>query len=91
MIILFLFVLTIFVFQDTIAQLKSKMSQNARESEERNRDLREQREVIGEHFHELKSQMNRFRENERGRLTKLTLNASAAIKELQRKVELVSA
>ena len=66
------------------------MSQNSRESEERNRDLREQREVIAEHFHELKSQMNKFRENERGRLTRLTLHASAGSKELQRKVDLVS-
>lgn len=72
---------------DTIAQLKAKMSQNSKESEERNRDLREQREVISEHFHELKNQMNRFRENERGRLTRLTLQASAGIKELQRKVD----
>ncbi|XP_022096316.1 coiled-coil domain-containing protein 65-like [Acanthaster planci] len=72
---------------DTIAQLKGKMAQNSRDSEERNKDLREQREVIAEHFHELKNQMNRFRDNERARLTKLTLDSNAAIKELQRKTD----
>ncbi|XP_071946491.1 dynein regulatory complex subunit 2-like [Antedon mediterranea] len=72
---------------DTIAQLRAKMAQNSKESEERNRELRDQREVIAHHFHELKSQMNRFRENERARLTQLTLQSSAALKELQRKVD----
>ncbi|XP_033628465.1 dynein regulatory complex subunit 2-like [Asterias rubens] len=72
---------------DTISQLKGKMSQNSRESEDRNKDLREQREVIAEHFHELKNQMNRFRDNERSRLTKLTLESNAAIKELTRKTD----
>ena len=65
------------------------MSQNSRESEDRNKDLREQREVIAEHFHELKNQMNRFRDNERSRLTKLTLESNAAIKELTRKTDSV--
>ena len=76
--------------QDNIASLKAKMSQNSRESEERNRDLREQREVIAQHFHELKSQMNNFRENERSRLTKLTLESNASIKEVKRKLDMVS-
>lgn len=73
---------------DTIASLKAKMAQNAKESEERNKDLKEQREVIAQHFHTLKSQMNSFRENERGRLTKLTLDSNSSIKELQRKLDL---
>lgn len=80
----------LFVFlQDTIASLKAKMAQNAKESEERNKDLKEQREVIAEHFHTLKSQMNSFRENERSRLTKLTLDSNAAIKGVQSKLDLV--
>lgn len=73
---------------DNIASLKAKMSQNSRESEERNRDLREQREVIAQHFHELKSQMNNFREGERSRLTKLTLESNASIKEVKRKLDM---
>ncbi|PIK38183.1 putative coiled-coil domain-containing protein [Apostichopus japonicus] len=73
---------------DTIASLKAKMAQNVKESEERNRDLKEQREVIAQHFHTLKSQMNSFRENERRRLTKLTLDSNASIKALQSKLEL---
>jgi len=72
---------------DNIAQLKGKMGNNAKECEERNKQLREEREVMLAHFQELKGQMNRLRENERERLTKLTLESNAAIKELKRKCE----
>ncbi len=41
------------------------------------------------HFQELKGQMNKLREQERERLTKLTLESNAAIKELKRKAEKV--
>lgn len=42
------------------------------------------------HFHELKHQMNRVRERERGKLTKLTLESDTAIKELKKKKEKVN-
>ena len=73
--------------QDKIAQLKAKMSQNSRECEERNRILKEEREAIAVCFHQLKDQMNKFREQERSRLTTMTLQSNAAIKELKRKKE----
>ena len=38
-----------------------------------------------QHFQLLKGEMNRLREIERSRLTKLTLESSAAIKEIKRK------
>lgn len=73
--------------QDKIAQLKAKMSQNSRECEERNRILKEEREAIAVCFHQLKDQMNKFREQERARLTTMTLQSNATIKELKRKKE----
>ncbi|XP_013416544.1 coiled-coil domain-containing protein 65 [Lingula anatina] len=69
---------------DHISQLKAKMAQNAKENEERNRHLKEEREVMVAHFRELKSQMNKLRDLERERLTKLTLESNASIKELKR-------
>lgn len=72
---------------DNIAQLKSKMGANSKECEERNRQLRGEREGMLAHFQELKGQMNRLRESERERLTKLTLESNAAIKELKRKAD----
>ena len=42
------------------------------------------------HFQELKGQMNKLREAERDRLTKLTLESNAAIKELKRKSDKVN-
>lgn len=72
---------------DNIAQLKAKMAGNARECEGRNRSLKEEREKMLAYFQELKGQMNKLREAERERLTKLTLESNAAIKELKRRCE----
>ena len=41
------------------------------------------------HFQELKAQMNGMREGERDKLTKLTLESNASIKEVQRQQEKV--
>lgn len=41
------------------------------------------------YFQELKGQMNKLREAERERLTKLTLESNAAIKELKRRCDKV--
>nr|CAB3228657.1 coiled-coil domain-containing protein 65 [Phallusia mammillata] len=69
--------------QDTIGQLKAKMQQNTRECEERNKQLREEREHVQKHFQQLKSEMNQARERERSQLTTLTLQSNAAIKKLK--------
>ena len=41
------------------------------------------------HFQELKAQMNKIRDCEREKLTKLTLESNAALKELKRQKEKV--
>ncbi|RMX54250.1 hypothetical protein pdam_00016921 [Pocillopora damicornis] len=73
--------------QDNISQLKSKMATNAKECDERNRLIKEQREVVATQFHELKAEMNKMRDSERSRLTQLTLQSNAAIKELTKTKE----
>eukprot|EP00794_Sanderia_malayensis_P013961 gene13961-15418_t len=73
--------------QEMISQLRSKMSQNAKECDERNKGLREEREVIASKFHELKNQMNRFRDQQRAQLTTLTLQSNQALQELQQTKE----
>ncbi|XP_068678693.1 dynein regulatory complex subunit 2-like [Montipora capricornis] len=73
--------------QDNISQLKAKMASNAKECDERNRLIKEQREVVASQFHELKAEMNKMRDLERSRLTQLTLQSNAAIKELKRSHE----
>eukprot|EP00112_Aurelia_sp_Birch-Aquarium-sp1_P015187 Seg3346.2 transcript_id=Seg3346.2/GoldUCD/mRNA.D3Y31 product="Dynein regulatory complex subunit 2" protein_id=Seg3346.2/GoldUCD/D3Y31 len=74
--------------QEKISQLRSKMSQHAKECDDRNKDLKEEREVIAAKYHELKGQMNRFRDQQRSRLTALTLQSNAALQELEKKKEL---
>ncbi|KAK7087235.1 dynein regulatory complex subunit 2-like [Littorina saxatilis] len=72
---------------DQIAQLKAKMASNTKECEERNKYLKEERERMQAHFQELKAQMNKIRDCEREKLTKLTLESRAAIKEIKRQKE----
>jgi len=71
--------------QEKISQIRSKMSQNAKECEERNKSLKEEREAIALKFHELKDQMNKFRDQQRSRLTVLTLQSNTALQELRKR------
>ena len=51
--------------------------------------LVQERERMLAHFQELKAQMNKIRDCEREKLTKLTLESNAALKELKRQKEKV--
>ncbi|KAJ3209492.1 Dynein regulatory complex subunit 2 [Dinochytrium kinnereticum] len=73
--------------QETIAHFKTRLANNSREYEERNRVLREEKDAIQVHFQSLKRKMNTFREQERRRLTDLTLISSKVLKDLQEKVD----
>jgi chromosome segregation ATPase len=72
--------------QENIAHLKAKLSNNAKDYEERNRGLREEKEAIQTHFQAMKRRMNTFREEERRRLTELTVCTSNVLKKLDAKV-----
>lgn len=72
--------------QENIAHLKAKLSNNAKDYEERNRGLREEKEAIQTHFQAMKRRMNTFREEERKRLTELTVCTSNVLKKLDAKV-----
>uniref|UniRef100_A0A8C5M676 Dynein regulatory complex protein 1 n=1 Tax=Leptobrachium leishanense TaxID=445787 RepID=A0A8C5M676_9ANUR len=73
--------------QDSIASVKNKIAVHARESDEQNRRLREEKEVVLKEFQKLKSQMNQARALEHSRLATLTVQSNAALKELQRIIE----
>ncbi|KAJ3108036.1 Dynein regulatory complex subunit 2 [Phlyctochytrium bullatum] len=70
-----------------LVKLQTRLANNSREYEERNRVLREEKDAIQVHFQSLKRKMNSFREQERRRLTDLTLLSSRVLKDLQAKVE----
>ncbi|KAJ3306390.1 Dynein regulatory complex subunit 2 [Kappamyces sp. JEL0829] len=73
--------------QENIAHLKTKMSNNAKDNEERNMALKEEKDAIQAQFQALKKKMTTFREQERERLTQLTLLSNNVIKTLRGKVE----
>merc|ERR1712072_1649592 len=68
--------------QASIQHWKLKIQQNKQECEDRNAQLRTEKDHIAKHFQELKAKMNRFRSEERKRLTDLTQNARNCIKSL---------
>eukprot|EP00232_Nephroselmis_pyriformis_P026137 CAMPEP_0182864200 /NCGR_PEP_ID=MMETSP0034_2-20130328/7042_1 /TAXON_ID=156128 /ORGANISM="Nephroselmis pyriformis, Strain CCMP717" /LENGTH=528 /DNA_ID=CAMNT_0024996449 /DNA_START=166 /DNA_END=1749 /DNA_ORIENTATION=+ len=72
--------------QDSLAHWRTKIATNNREWEERNRSLRNEKDIMARHYQELKGRMNKFRNGEGGRLKALSIQSGAAIKELERKM-----
>jgi hypothetical protein len=70
---------------DKISQVKSKIAASSREFEDRNKNMKEEREALLMLFQDVKSQMNRLHSTERERLVKLTIMCDAALKDLKAK------
>jgi len=74
--------------QGSIHHWKQKISQNRAECEERNAQLRTEKDHIAKHFQELKAKMNYFRTEAQKRLSDLTVNARNCIKSLNEQLGL---
>jgi hypothetical protein len=64
--------------ESKIAHWRTKISQNKKECEERNSALKAEKDIISNHFQELKTRMNKFRSAQSSRLNALTQNARTA-------------
>merc|ERR1740121_3193242 len=73
---------------DAIQHWKLKISQNKQDCEERNAQLRTERDHIAKHFQELKAKMNHLRSEEKKRLADLTQNARNCIRSLNDQLSL---
>eukprot|EP00163_Fabomonas_tropica_P007149 TRINITY_DN1680_c0_g1_i2.p1 TRINITY_DN1680_c0_g1~~TRINITY_DN1680_c0_g1_i2.p1 ORF type:complete len:511 (-),score=160.32 TRINITY_DN1680_c0_g1_i2:175-1707(-) len=73
--------------QEELAHWKTKMYNNMRECEERNKALKEEKDAIAKHFHDLKARMNAFRAGQAKRLAELTKNARGATGKLKERVK----
>ena len=71
--------------QDAVAQCRARIASNGRGCEERNKALKEEKDMIVAHFQELKTRVNRFRDDELKRLTALTSASRVCIKDLEGK------
>jgi len=76
--------------QDNINLLKQKMTANGKEYDEKHAGLKQNKEVLDKHFRALKKGMNKTRDLDREKLTKLTLKSNECIKKCE-KVEKVAA
>ena len=72
--------------QDSLVHWRTKIATNSREWEDRNRALRNEKEVMSRHYQELKGGMNKFRSKEGKKLQALILNSGAAAKDLDEKL-----
>ncbi|KAH0629153.1 hypothetical protein JD844_011008 [Phrynosoma platyrhinos] len=73
--------------QDLIIVLKNKIALHARESEEQNRRVRDEKELVLKQLQKLKCQMNRARAKARSNLAKLTQESMRTLKMLEHVVE----
>lgn len=74
--------------QESLQHWRTKISNNMKEAEARNKALREEKEKVVGHYQELKGRMTGVREAEDRRLTELTLNSRKAITDLNEKLNL---
>jgi archaellum component FlaC len=73
--------------QENIAHLKAKLNNSSKDFEEKSHSLKEEKEAIQVHFQNLKHKMNAFREEEKRKITSMTVLSNTVIKELGSKVE----
>merc|ERR1719482_1067462 len=74
--------------QESLQHWRTKISNNMKEAEARNKALKEEKEKVVGHYQELKSRMTGVRDAEDRRLTELTLNSRKAITDLTEKMNL---
>merc|ERR1712230_181683 len=65
--------------QESLQHWRTKISNNMKEAEARNKALKEEKDKVIGHYQDLKGRMNRVRDAEEKRLTDLTMNARASI------------
>merc|ERR1711865_1104603 len=73
---------------ESLQHWRTKISNNMKEAESRNKALKEEKDKVIGHYQELKGRMNRVREGEDKRLTELTLNARRTIEDLSGKLNM---
>jgi len=73
--------------QESLANWRAKINQNAAECEERNGSLRVEKEQIAQHFSDLKAKMNSFREVQASKLMELTRTTVAARRNIKEKLD----
>jgi len=73
---------------ESLQHWRTKISNNMKEAESRNKSLREEKDKVIGHYQELKGRMNTVRAGEDKRLTELTLNARRTIGDLTDKLNM---
>jgi len=71
---------------ESLQHWRTKISNNMKEAEARNKALKEEKDKVIGHYQDLKGRMNRVRDAEEKRLTDLTMNARASIGDLTEKL-----
>mmetsp|Transcript_14746 Transcript_14746/g.41521 ORF Transcript_14746/g.41521 Transcript_14746/m.41521 type:complete len:530 (-) Transcript_14746:148-1737(-) len=74
--------------QDNLAHWRTKIATNSKDWEERNRALRNEKDIMSRHYQALKSTMDRFRAGQAERLKTLSLSSGKAENDLAMKREL---
>uniref|UniRef100_A0A061R1K0 Dynein regulatory complex subunit 2 n=1 Tax=Tetraselmis sp. GSL018 TaxID=582737 RepID=A0A061R1K0_9CHLO len=74
--------------QDALAHWRTKIATNSKDWEERNRALRNEKDIMSKHYQALKGTMDRFRSAQADRLKTLSLSSGSAEENLKEKQDL---
>lgn len=72
--------------QEALQHWRTKIATNEREWQERNRALRNEKEIMTRHYAKLKASMDAFRASQADRLKQLSLQSVGAVEQLQSKL-----
>ena len=74
--------------QDSLTHWRAKIASTSREWDVRNKALRQEKDILAKHYHNLKASLDRFRSSQAGKLKALCINSGKAIEDLTNKLNL---
>ena len=74
--------------QDSLTHWRAKIASTSREWDVRNKALRQEKDILAKHYHNLKASLDRFRSSQAGKLKALCINSGKAIDDLNNKLNL---
>ena len=74
--------------QDSLTHWRAKIASTSREWDVRNKALRQEKDILAKHYHNLKASLDRFRSSQASKLKALCINSGKAIGDLTDKLNL---
>jgi hypothetical protein len=74
--------------QDSLTHWRAKIASTSREWDARDKALRQEKDILAKHYHNLKASLDRFRSSQASKLKALCINSGNSINDLTNKLDL---